>query len=51
MIKDNKLYRVLIIEDNLGDLTIVNELLTDEIVKPILTHAPDYKTASELLID
>jgi len=51
MIKDNKLYKILVIEDNLGDLTIVQELLTDEIVKPFITHAPDFQTASDYLSD
>ena len=51
MIKDNKLYRILVIEDNIGDFTIVDDLLNDEIVRPQITHAEDYRTASEFLAD
>ena len=51
MLKDNKLYRILVIEDNYGDFTIVNELLHDEISRPSITHAADFKTASQLLED
>ena len=51
MLKDNKLYRILVIEDNYGDFTIVKELLNDEILRPSITHAADFKTASQLLGD
>ncbi len=51
MIKDNKTYRILVIEDNFGDFTIVDELLHDEILKPQITHSEDFKKAAFLLAD
>ncbi len=49
MIKDKKGYRILIIEDNPGDLTIVEDFLTEQILDPVLVHAINFKEASAIL--
>ncbi|TRX03972.1 response regulator [Flavobacterium gawalongense] len=49
MIKDKKSYSILVIEDNLGDFMIVEELLTELILNPKITHAKNFKEASVIL--
>ena len=49
MPKDNKPYRILVIEDNLGDLTIVEDFLTEQIADPVIVHAGNFKKAAEIL--
>lgn len=49
MIKDRKSYRILVIEDNEGDLIIVEDFLTETILAPVILHASNFKTASEIL--
>jgi len=49
MTKDKKDYRILVIEDNSGDFVIVNDLLTDQVLKPVITHAINYKQAFDIL--
>ncbi|MFV7234552.1 PAS domain S-box protein [Flavobacterium sp. ZB4R12] len=49
MIKDKKSYSILVIEDNFGDFMIVEELLTELILNPKITHAKNFKEASVIL--
>jgi FixJ family two-component response regulator len=49
LIKDKKLYRILVVEDNIGDFSIVEEYLNDLILDPVITHAKNYKQTSVLL--
>ena len=49
MIKDKKPYTILVIEDNLGDFTIVEELLLDQIVKPTIFRAASFKETASLI--
>ena len=49
MVKDKKSYQVLIIEDNEGDHVIVEEMLLETIQYPVIMHAVNFKTASEIL--
>src|SRR5688572_14394596 len=49
MPKDKKPYRILVIEDNLGDLTIVEDFLTEQIAAPVIVHAVNFKRATEIL--
>jgi PAS domain S-box-containing protein len=46
---DNKEYRILIIEDNVGDYVLVEDFLFEQIAAPVITHAKTYKEASEIL--
>lgn len=50
MIKDKKNYRILVIEDNAGDYTLVEDFLTEQIAFPVITHATSFKEASDLLL-
>ena len=49
MIKDEKKYRILVIEDNPGDFLIVEDLLAEQILDPTILHAKNYKEAVALL--
>ena len=49
MLKDNKPYRILVIEDNPGDLTIVEDFLTEQILAPVIVHADSFKQAVGIL--
>ncbi|MEO8764217.1 MAG: PAS domain S-box protein [Ginsengibacter sp.] len=49
MIKDKKLYRILVIEDNPGDYAIVEDFLSEQISDPLITHAGNFKKASAIL--
>ena len=49
MIKDKQSYRILVIEDNPGDFTIVEEFLREYIVDPDILHVVDFKQASAIL--
>lgn len=49
MSKDKKQYRILVIEDNPGDFVIVEDLLTDQIVMPVITQAINYKEAFNII--
>ncbi|MBX2939429.1 MAG: PAS domain S-box protein [Ferruginibacter sp.] len=49
MRKDEKHYRILVVEDNPGDFVIVEDLLTEQILLPDITHATNYKSAFDLL--
>ncbi|MHB1179446.1 MAG: PAS domain S-box protein [Daejeonella sp.] len=49
MIKYKRSYKVLIIEDNPGDLAIVEDFLAEQILSPVIVHAGNFKQASEVL--
>ena len=46
---DNKLYKVLVVEDNPGDFFIVEDLLSEYILKPVITNAVNFKEAVALV--
>lgn len=49
MIKDPQKYRILVIEDNPGDLLIVEDLLLEQILAPTIVYANNFKQAAEQL--
>ncbi len=49
MIKDKKKYTFLIIEDNPGDLVIVEDMLDEQILNPVFVHANSFARAIELV--
>jgi PAS domain S-box-containing protein len=49
MTKDIKKYRILVIEDNPGDFLIVEDLLTEQILDPVIIHAKNFKEALTVL--
>ena len=49
MIKDNILHKILVVEDNIGDYVLVENMLQDVIITPIITNAPDFRSASKML--
>jgi len=51
MKKDPYQYKVLVIEDNIGDFILVEDYLIEEVVQPELIHAKDYKQARNILSD
>lgn len=50
MKKDNKPYRILVVEDNPGDYTIVEDFLTKEILAPVITRAVNFKQVKDLFL-
>lgn len=50
MEKDGVKYKILIIEDNPGDLILVQEYLDDHILEPQLTSAVNFKQSREFLL-
>ena len=49
MIRDYTPYRILVIEDNPGDFTIVEEFISEQILKPTIIPATDFKAAVAIL--
>lgn len=49
MIKDRKSYQILVVEDNEGDLLIVEDLLMETIFLPVIVQATSFKAAKEIL--
>ena len=49
MRRDRKQYHILVIEDNEGDFVMVDDLLAETILAPVITHAPNFKIAKEIL--
>src|SRR5688500_5317624 len=49
MNRDKQQYRILVIEDNPGDFIIVEDLLSDQILTPVITHAFTFKEAINIL--
>ena len=48
---DKNQYNILIIEDNQGDFTIVDDFLREQILNPFIIHARNYKQALSILSD
>lgn len=51
MIKDKKKYHVLIIEDNIGDYTLVEDFLYEQILTPDIKWVRNYQAAKKILSD
>ena len=49
MVRDYTPYRILVIEDNPGDFLIVEEFITEQVLKPTIIPATDFKTAVAIL--
>ena len=49
MFRDQKVYNILIIEDNLGDFTIVEDLLEEKMAHAKIERAINFKTAFDIL--
>jgi len=49
MIKDLHPYRILVIEDNPGDYTLVEEYLLDQVASPTISQAVNYTQAAAIL--
>lgn len=47
--KPTKTYNILVIEDNLGDYTIIDFLLQDYLTNPVIEYADTFKKASQIL--
>ena len=41
--KDKKVYNILVVEDNMGDFTIVEIFLTEQMFDPVIRHTIDFK--------
>ena len=48
-LKDIKPYRILVVEDNPGDLLLIEDFLKDEISLPVIHHASNFKAASAFI--
>jgi PAS domain S-box-containing protein len=49
MIKDKTSYRILVMEDNPGDLVIVEDFLVEQFFNPIITNASSFQQGSSIL--
>ncbi len=49
MIKDNKQYDILVVEDNPGDFILIEEYLHETFLTPSITHVRDFISASAVL--
>lgn len=49
MIKDTKTYQVLLIEDNPGDVLLIEEYIKEYIRNPVIIHFDNFEQAKELL--
>ncbi|MEJ7588946.1 MAG: response regulator [Ferruginibacter sp.] len=49
MTRDKKPYNILVVEDNSGDFTIVDDFLREQILNPFIVHAVNYKQALSIL--
>ncbi|MEJ1223876.1 response regulator [Sediminicola sp. 1XM1-17] len=50
MDKDKRKYNLLVIEDNPGDLVLVEEYLDEHILDPKITNAENFKEAKDILV-
>lgn len=50
MRKDNKEYKILVVEDNLGDFMLVEEYLDETILSPYILRCENFKQAKETLL-
>jgi PAS domain S-box-containing protein len=51
MRKDNKEYNILVIEDNPGDFTLIQDYLEEQIANPHITHAINFREAKATLCE
>jgi DNA-binding NarL/FixJ family response regulator len=51
MVDDKKEYQILVIEDNPGDFTLVEDFLHEKIESPVIIHAETCKAAKDALAD
>ncbi|MEO6316454.1 MAG: response regulator [Chitinophagaceae bacterium] len=51
MIKDKRRLRILVIEDNPGDYTLVHDFLNEQVAAPVITHAVSFMQSSHILSD
>lgn len=51
MLRDKNVYEILVVEDNPGDYTILEDLLMDRLSKPMIDHAKTFKAANVFLKD
>jgi PAS domain S-box-containing protein len=49
MIKDKNIFNILVVEDNLGDLLLIRDYLSEQIEQPTIIHAPNFTKAQEFL--
>jgi PAS domain S-box-containing protein len=49
MRRDGKRYSILVVEDNPGDFVIIEDLLTEQILTPVITQAISYKAAFDII--
>lgn len=49
MTTDKKTYKILVIEDNPGDFFLVEEMLIEQMLNPVIVHAVNFKQAFEIL--
>jgi len=49
MIKGNSGYRILVVEDNLGDFTLIEDFLFEQFDAPIIAYAESFKIAAAFL--
>ena len=51
MIKDNQLYKILVLEDNLGDFVLVEEYISDSFLNAEITNVTSFKEFEGNVID
>lgn len=51
MEKDTQKYNILVIEDNYGDFTLIEEFLQEKFLVPIVEHAVSYKQVQESFLN
>jgi DNA-binding NtrC family response regulator len=49
MMNMKKKFKFLVVEDNFGDFTLVEEFLTEEFLNPEITNASNFKQADQIL--
>jgi PAS domain S-box-containing protein len=49
MIKDSSGYCILVVEDNLGDFTLIEDFLFEQFDAPIIAHAESFRVAASFL--
>jgi len=49
MRKDKKKYEILVIEDNPGDFTLIEDYLREQVASPQITHAQKFSEARSYL--
>lgn len=51
MIKDNQLYKILVVEDNLGDFVLVEEYISESFLNAQITNVTSFKEFEGTVID